>query len=98
MPKRTRSSGGSEDPSLDPPSKRTRSSSKSPGSAPSKPSKPQKPQKPKKPKGAKGPKKPELVTLEAKPEFWINKLPENHGMCKMFRLGGNLGSASGETG
>ena len=48
MPKRTRSSGGSEDPGPDPPSKRTRSASKSPGSAP-----PKQPKKPQKPKGAK---------------------------------------------
>ena len=71
MPMRTRSSGGSEDPVPDPPSKRTRSASKSPGSAPPKPKKPHKP------KGAK--RKPELVTLEAKPEHWLNKLPDNHG-------------------
>ena len=48
MPKRTRSSGGSEDPVPDPPSKRTRSASKSPGTAP-----PKQPKKPQKPKGSK---------------------------------------------
>ena len=94
MPKRTRSSGGSEGPDPDPPSKRTRSSSKSPGSAPPK----QPAKKPKKPKGTKGSKKPELITLEAKPEFWLNKLPENHGTLKYLLLGGNMGSASGKTG
>ena len=87
MPKRTRSSGGSEDPVPDPPSKRTRSASKSPGSAP-----PKQPKKPQKPKGAK--KKPELVTLEAKPEHWLNKLPDNHGTYNFLRLGDNLGSAN----
>ena len=91
MPKRTRSSGGSEDPVPDPPSKRTRSASKSPGSAP-----PKQPKKPQKPKGAK--KKPELVTLEAKPEHWLNKLPDNHGTYNFLRLGDNLGSANVKTG
>ena len=91
MPKRTRSSGGSEDPGPDPPSKRTRSASKSPGSAP-----PKQPKQPQKPKGAK--KKPQLITLEAKPEHWLNKLPDNHGMYNFLRLGGNLGSAIGKTG
>ena len=92
MPKRTRSSGGSEDPvpdpEPDPPSKRTRSTSKSPSSAP-----PKQPRKPQKPKGAK--KKPQLITLEAKPEHWLNKLPDNHGTCIVFiQLGINLGSAN----
>ena len=91
MPKRTRSSGGSEDPVPDPPSKRTRSASKSPGSAP-----PKQPKKPQKPKGAK--KKPELITLEAKPEHWLNKLPDNHGTYNFLRLGDNLGSANVKTG
>ena len=91
MPKRTRSSGGSEDPVPDPPSKRTRSASKSPGSAP-----PKQPKKPQKPKGAK--KKPQLITLKAKPEHWLNKLPDNHGMCYFLQLGINLGSATGKTG
>ena len=76
MPKRTRSSGGSEDPVPDPPSKRTRSASKSPGSAPSK--QPKKPQ-PQKPKAKGATKKSKLITLEAKPEHWLNKLPDNHG-------------------
>ena len=91
MPKRTRSSGGSEDPVPDPPSKRTRSASKSPGSAP-----PRQPKKPQKPKGAK--KKPELITLEAKLEHWLNKLPDNHSTCYFLQLGVNLGSATGKTG
>ena len=91
MPKRTRSSGGLEDPDPDPPSKRTRSASKSPGSAP-----PKQPKKPQKPKGAK--KKPELITLEAKLEYWLNKLPDNHGMCHFLQLGVNLGSANNKTG
>ena len=93
MPKRTRSSGGSEDPVPDPPSKRTRSASKSPGTAP--PKQPKKPQ-PQKPKGAK--KKPQLITLEAKPEHWLNKLPDNHGTYYFLRLGDNLGSVTGKTG
>ena len=93
MPKRTRSSGGSEDLDPYPPSKRTRSSSKSPGSAP-----PKQPKKPQKPKGFKGSKKPELITLEAKPEFWLNKLPDNHGTCNFFLLGIDLGSASDKMG
>ena len=94
MPKRTRSSGGSEDPVPDPPSKRTRSASKSPGSAP-----PKQPKQPQKPKGAKGAKKkPHLITLEAKPEHWLNKLPDNHGTYNFLRLGDNLGSAIGKTG
>ena len=91
MPKRTRSSGGSEDPVPDPPSKRTRSASKSPGSAP-----PKQPKKPQKPKGAKM--KPELITLEAKPEHWLNKLPDNHGTCYFLQLGINSGLANGKTG
>ena len=91
MPKRTRSSGGSEDPVPDPPSKRTRSASKSPGTAP-----PKQPKKPQKPKGSK--KKPELITLEAKPEHWLNKLPDNHGTYRFLQLGVNLGSANGKTG
>ena len=91
MPKRTRSSGGSEDPVPDPPSKRTRSASKSPGTAP-----PKQPKKPQKPKGSK--KKPELITLEAKPEHWLNKLPDNHGTYCFLQLGINLGSANGKTG
>ena len=91
MPKRSRSSGGSEDPVPDPPSKRTRSISKSPGSAP-----PKQPKKPQKPKGAK--KKPKLITLEAKPEHWLNKLPDNHGTYSFLPLGINLGSANSKTG
>ena len=91
MPKRTRSSGGSEDPVPDPPSKRTRSASKSPGSAP-----PKQPKKPQKPKGAI--KKPEVITLEAKPEHWLNKLPDNHGMYSFFWLGISLGLANGKMG
>ena len=91
MPKRTRSSGGSEDPDPDPPSKRTRSASKSPGTAP-----PKQPKKPQKPKGSK--KKPELITLEAKPEHWLNKLPDNHGTYRFLQLGINLGLANGKTG
>ena len=91
MPKRTRSSGGSEDPVPDPPSKRTRSASKSPGSAP-----PKQPKKPQKPKGSK--KKPELITLEAKLEHWLNKLPDNHGTCHFLQLGVNLGLTNGKTG
>ena len=93
MPKRTRSSGGSEDPDPYPPSKRTRSSSKSPGSAP-----PKQPKNPQKPKESKGTKKPELITLEAKLEFWLNKLPDNHGMCNFFLLGIDLGLVSSKTG
>ena len=91
MPKRTRSSGGSEDPVPDPPSKRTKSASKSPSSAP-----PKQPKQPQKPKGAK--KKPQLITLEAKPEHWLNKLPDNHGTYYFLRLGVNFGSATGKTG
>ena len=91
MPKRTRSSGGSEDPVPDPPSKRTRSASKSPASAP-----PKQPKKPQKPKGAK--KKPQLITLEAKPEHWLNKLPDNHGTCYFLQLGVNFSLATGKTG
>ena len=93
MPKSTRSSGGSEDPDPDPdpPSKRTRSASKSPGTAP-----PKQPRKPQKPKGAK--KKPQLITLEAKPEHWLNKLPDNHGACYFLWLGIILGSATGKMG
>ena len=91
MPKRTRSSGNSEDPVPDPPKKKTRSASKSPGSAP-----PKQPKKPQKAKGAK--KKPELITLEAKPEHWLNKLPDNHGTYNFHRLGDNLGLANGKTG
>ena len=91
MPKRSRSSGGSEDPVPDPPSKRTRSASKSPGAAP-----PKQPKKPQKPKGAK--KKPQLITLEAKPEHWLNKLPYNHGTYYFLQLGDNFGSATGKMG
>ena len=91
MPKRTRSSGGSEDPGPDPPSKRTRSASKSPGSAP-----PKQPKQPQKPKGTK--KKPQLITLEAKPKHWLNKLPDNHGTYNFHWLGDNLGLANGKTG
>ena len=80
MPRRSRSSGGSGDPDPgEPPAKRTRFSSKSPGTSPPKPKKPKN-----KPKGSKRPKKPELVTLEAKPEHWLNKLPDNHGMSFSF--------------
>ena len=91
MPKRTRPSGGSEDPDPHPPSKRTRSASKSPGTA-----SPKQPKKPQKPKGSK--KKPELITLEAKPEHWLNKLPDNHGTCHFLQLGINLGSANSKMG
>ena len=93
MPKRTRSSGGSEDPVPDPPSKRTRSASKSPGSAP-----PKQPKQTQKPKAKGATKKPKLITLEAKPEHWLNKLPDNHGTYYFLRLGDNLGSATGKMG
>ena len=86
MQNRTRSSGGSEDPVPDSPSKRTRSASKSPGSA-----RPKQSKQPQKPKGAK--KKPQLITLEAKLEHWLNKLPDN-----FHWLGDNLGLANGKTG
>ena len=91
MPKRGRSSGDSGDPGEDPSTKRsTRSSSKSPGAAKSSkssssgvPPLPQlpaksaaKPAKPApKPRG-----KPKKVTLDAKPENWLQNLPNNHGM------------------
>ena len=95
MPKRTRPSGGSEDPvpdpDPDPSSKRTRSTSKSPSSAP-----PKQPRKPQKPKGAK--KKPQLITLEAKLEHWLHKLPDNHSTCYFIQLGVNLGSATSKMG
>ena len=93
MPKRTRSSGGSEGPVPDPPSKRTRSASKSPGSAP-----PKQPKQSQKPKAKGATKKPKLITLEAKPEHWLNKLPDNHGTYYFLRLGDNLGSATGKRG
>ena len=96
MPKRVKPSGDKGEPGEDPATKRsTRSSSKSPGAAnPSKSSDPPLPMlpaksAPKPPKPAPKPRgKGKKVTWEAKPEKWLENLPDNHGTyeSKAFRM------------